>query len=189
MCPPQRQSRSPRPEARGRARNGEIIGRRVRDVRPGARACPAERRDAVVARGAGRQAGVGVPRRPQSRIGHKIPPPAGSRARPLDPVTGHRGRASGRWRRPVQLDGRYPSGLGRQSPGRVRHVQLGDGAFDARGGPRGEGVDRRDPVVVVPCSARGPCPGRWCACCPCWPQDPSIRRLAFACSTTRSDTR
>ena len=116
-----------RPEARGCARSGDIGGC-ADDARPRAPAHPVDRRDAVMAGGAGIEAGVPVVGGSRIRVGLERRPAAVSGRGHLNAVAGDRGCADGRRRRPVQIDGGRPPGPGRQSRRRVRDSDLRRGA-------------------------------------------------------------
>ena len=135
------------PEARGRARSGDIGGR-LGDARPRAPARPGDRRDPVMAGAAGAEAAVGVSGGSGIGVGLEHQPPAGSGAGHLDAVAGDRRRAAGGGGGPAQLDGGRPPGPGRHSPGRVRQEVLRRGAGDVGGFARPVEVDRGDPVVA-----------------------------------------
>ena len=141
------QDRSDRPEARGRARNGDIGGC-ADDARPSAPVHPVDRRDSVVAGAAGAEAGVGVCGGCGLRVGLKRHPAAASGAGHFDPVAGDRASSVGEGRSPAQRDHGCAPGRGGQPPGCVRHAQLRRRAVDIRGAARSGRVDRRHPVVA-----------------------------------------
>ena len=144
--------RSPGPGRKARRPPGQTVRRGARHVRPVPPPMPADRRDPVVARSAGREtdipvAGGGTVRRQET------PGEAAVGGR-LDAVARDR-RAPGVDRLPpVEVDHRRALGVRRQGAGRPggSGVRRG-GVHHGRPGPEADGVPRPDPVV--PGDARG----------------------------------
>ena len=130
----------------GRVGHGRVGGG-ARDARRAAQADPVDRRDAVVARGGWREAGVRVRGARAAGVGFQVVPGGAPVFRDLDPVTGDIGAAVVGGRLPGEVDLRGAVRLRAEVLGHARKGRLGGRPRHVGERPVPRDVDRGDAIV------------------------------------------